>query len=64
MHDIEILAIWFSSVIGGMILTMLMPRIFSRSRGSGVNQDECERILAHQELHEGAGSMTLIEKEA
>jgi hypothetical protein len=26
MHDIELLALWFTSVIAGMLLTMLMPR--------------------------------------
>ena len=54
MHDIEMLAIWFSSVIAGMILTMLMPRIVSEARSSGANQDACERIPAHHELHERA----------
>lgn len=64
MHDIEMLAIWFACVIAGMILTILMPRIVSESRGIGVNQDEYERIPTHQGLHEEAGPMILIEKEA
>ena len=47
-----------------MILTILMPRIVSESRGSEVNQDACERIPAHQVADERVGSMILIEKEA
>lgn len=64
MHDIAVLAIWFSLVIAGMILTMLMPRIVSESHGSEVTQDQYERIPAHHGLHERAGSMILIGKEA
>jgi hypothetical protein len=64
MHDIEFLAVWFVLVIAGMIFTMLMPRIVSESRGREVNQDASERIPAHQGLHERAGTMILIGKEA
>ncbi len=62
MHDFEILAIWFSSVIAGMVLTMLMPRIVSESSSSGVTQEEREGMPAHQELDERVGSMILIGK--
>lgn len=64
MHDIEILAIWFSFVITGMILTMLLPRLVPESRGKEVNQDACERIPAHQAADEWRGSMILIGKKA
>jgi hypothetical protein len=64
MHDIDMLAIWFASVIAGMILTMLLPRIVSESRGSGVTQDEGERLPIQHGVHERAGAMILIEKEA
>jgi hypothetical protein len=64
MHDIEMLAAWFLLIKAGMILTMLLPRITPESRGREVNHDACERIPAHQGLHEQAGSMILIEKEA
>ena len=63
MHDIEMLAIWFSCVITGMILTMLIPRPVSESRGKEVKQDACERIPAHQAVDEWSGSMILIGKE-
>ena len=60
MHDFEMLAIWFSSILVGMILTILMPRIVSESRGSQVTQDACERIPAHRGVHERAGSIKPI----
>ncbi|OQW37590.1 MAG: hypothetical protein A4E19_12990 [Nitrospira sp. SG-bin1] len=63
MHDIEILAVWFALVIAGMILTILMPRIVSESHGSGADQEEPQRISAHQGSHERVGSMILIGKE-
>jgi len=64
MHDIEIVAIWFSSVIGVMILTMLLPWIFSESHSSEVNPVECEPIPAHQGLQKRAGSIVPIVIEA
>ena len=54
MYDIELLAIWFSSVIGGAILTMLMPRMFLDLRGSNATQDTSKR----------KGSIVLIGNEA
>jgi hypothetical protein len=54
MHDIELITIWFSSVIGGAILTMLMPRMVSEARGSDVTQAMCKR----------KGSMVLMGNEA
>lgn len=64
MHGIDMLAAWFSLIIAGMILIMLMLRIVSESRGSEVNQDVCERIPAHQVVGDRMGSTILIEKEA
>lgn len=64
MHEIEILATWFSLIIAGMILTMLMPRIVPESRGREVTQDACECIPAHQWGHKREASMILSEKEA
>lgn len=64
MYEMAISVIWFGSVIVGMILTMLMSRIISESHGSGVKEDECERIPAHQVVHEQAELMILIGKEA
>ena len=60
MHDFEIVVIWFSLVIAGMILTMLMPWIVSEPRGGEIAQDECVRIPAYQGLHERASTMIPI----
>lgn len=54
MHDIELLTIWFSSVIGAAILTLLMPRMVLNLRRSEVTQDMCKR----------KGSMALMGNEA
>ena len=43
MLDTELLIIWFSSVIGAAILTMLMPRMVSASGDSEVTQDMGKR---------------------
>jgi hypothetical protein len=64
MHEIELLTIWFSSVYTGMILTMLMPRMVSALSGDEGTQDGYERLPAHQRVHERAGSMIPIGKEA
>ena len=64
MHDIEMLAVWFFSVIAGMVFTMVMPRIVSRSGGSEVTQEACQAISAHHGVEERASSMILIRKEA
>ena len=54
MHDIEVVVIWFFLVNAGMLLTLLMPCIFSRPRSCEVTHDEYERIPAREELHERA----------
>jgi len=54
MHDIEIVVIWFLSVNAGMLLTLLMPRIFSGPRSCEVTHDEYEGIHACEELQERA----------
>ncbi len=64
MHDFEIVAIWFLSVIAQMIFTMLLPSIFSESRSSEANQVESEPFPAYQGLHERASSIIPIATEA
>lgn len=63
MHDVEMLAIWFSLIIAGMILTMLLPRFVPESRDKKINQDACERIPVHQAVDKWRGAMILIGKE-
>lgn len=64
MHDIELLVLWFSSIITGMILAILLPRMVSESRGSDVTRNAYQHIPADQGIHKREGSMILIEKEA
>lgn len=40
MSDMAILAIWFASIIAGMILTLLMPVMFADSYAMEATQDE------------------------
>lgn len=64
MHDFEIVIIWFYLISAGMILTMLMPRIASESRGNGAAHDACERISSHQRVCKPVSSMVPIASEA
>jgi len=64
MHDIELFAIWFSSVFAGGILTMLMPRIASESRSREVVQDTCEPTSSHHMVRKSLGSIVQIVSEA
>jgi hypothetical protein len=64
MHNVESAVIWFSSVIAGMILTILMPRIVSEPCGRAVTRGKYERIPSYQGVPEWVGAMILIEKEA
>lgn len=65
MAELAVLAIWFASVIAGMVLTMLMPHIFPdlpahqtmldktaglSSPANGVCKDEGARVRAHEVL--------------
>lgn len=61
MDDMTSVMIWCASVIVGMILTLLLPRIFPDSRSSEVNQEGTKPIVADERLDELAGSMILGE---
>ena len=63
LHDIEIVGMWFLSVVTGMVLTMLRPRIVSESCGRGVTREQCGHTPASHELHEREGAMVLTERE-
>ena len=68
MDDLAIVIIWFGSVIGGMVLTMLLPNIFTDSSPSRIQWDEGMRLPSHDlhvEAFQGARtSMVLVEEEA
>lgn len=57
MHNMETVAIWFTLVTTGMILTLLMPWIVSESRSRAVTQVEREPIPAERGFHEQAGTI-------
>ena len=67
MQDIAILAIWFSSVIGGMVLTMLLPKIFTDSETTRMQWNGEARVPSHDlhvEVFQGTRtSMVLVEEE-
>ena len=44
MHDAALLVIWFSVNIGGMILTMFIPHIFSEVPKTEGLQDHVARV--------------------
>jgi hypothetical protein len=50
MHEVAILAIWFSFTIAGMILTILMPHIFPDSPGKNGEQDQLVRVSSEDGL--------------
>jgi hypothetical protein len=50
MDEIVMLAIWFSSVIAGMLVTMIMPYIFRESTGKGGVQDQLVRMPSEEAL--------------
>lgn len=64
MHELELVAIWFSSVIIGGLLTMLLPRMMSASRGSEGTQDACEPIPAYQTVHRQEAATVPISSKA
>ncbi len=66
MDGIAALAIWFASIIGGMLLTMIMPQLFTHTRGNDVAQygNVCEpshEIVQADCFQERRASMVLIE---
>jgi hypothetical protein len=69
MDGIAILAMWFASVIIGMILTMIMPQLFADTRGNEVYPDKTARTPSQEMLHvevlQGCkASMALVEERA
>jgi hypothetical protein len=64
MHEIAILIIWFSSIIAGMMLTMLLPHIFPEASGNGERQDELVPMSSEEELRERSTSEVPVGKAA
>jgi hypothetical protein len=64
MHDIEIVVIWFFLVNAGMILTLLIPRMVSKSCSREINHDNCDRISVRHGVPELASSLAFLDKAA
>ncbi len=68
MAESAIVVIWFASIIAGMVLTMLMPKIFAESPANEVRQGEAAHAPSLEMLHvkvlqERKASMVLVEEE-
>mgnify|MGYP003497783701 CR=1 FL=1 len=63
MHDLEMVIIWFWSVIAGVILTMLMPQMVSTSNRRVRLQHEWTDVPARDEFEGQNGAVVLMEKE-
>jgi hypothetical protein len=57
MHEFATVTIWFSLYIAGMLLTMLMPKLFSEPSRIERNQDDRMRASSCKQLE---GQKTLI----
>lgn len=62
MHDIEMVTIWFGSVIAGVILTMLMPQMVSAPRYRNRIHDGLKEVSPSNKVEEQLGSMVLVTK--
>lgn len=63
MHDMEMLTIWFWSVIAGVILMMLMPQMVSAPCSRNRIHDGLKKISTPDEFEEQNGTMVLRGKE-
>jgi hypothetical protein len=59
MSDMAILAVWFASIIAGMMLTLLMPVMFADSHVKEAPQDECAHVTSQEILHVEAQNVHL-----
>jgi hypothetical protein len=49
MDELSTLTIWFSSYIAGMILTLLMPKLFSEPSRIERNQENLMRMASYDQ---------------
>lgn len=59
MGDMATLAVWFASIIAGMILTLLMPVMFTDSHAKEATQDERAHVTSQEILHVEAQNVHL-----
>lgn len=58
MDELSTLTIWFSSYIAGMILTLLMPKLFAEPSRVEAKQDDVAHVLSYDR---SAGKRTLVD---
>lgn len=58
MDEWSTLIIWFSSYIAGMILTLLMPKLFSEPSRLEAKQDDVVRVFSYDQI---AGKRTFAD---
>lgn len=61
MHELELFAMWFSSVISGVLLTMLLPKMVSSPTRSGCIDDSGNEQLAQDEINEQSEAVVSIQ---
>jgi hypothetical protein len=64
MHEVAVLTIWFSSIIAGMMVTMLLPHIFPEAPGNKERQDQFVPVPSEEGLRERRASEIHVGKAA
>ena len=64
MHEMTVLTIWFAINIAGVILTMLMPRIFPDAPRKVEKRDNVVQMSAYENLEGGSLLMVYDDKAA
>ena len=59
MSDMATSAVWFASIIAGMMLTLLMPVMFADSHMKEASPDERTHVASQETLHVDAENVHL-----
>ncbi len=64
MYESAVLAIWFSSIIAGAVITMLIPNIFPGATENRRRQDQLVQMSSEEALQRTRVSQAWIERAA
>jgi hypothetical protein len=64
MYTTAVLAIWFSSSIAGVVITMLIPHIFTEATGSWRRSDQLMPESSEEAFQRTRASQPWIERAA
>ncbi len=64
MYETAVLAIWFSSIIVGAVITMFIPHIFTEASRSRRRQDQQVQMSPEETLQRTRASQAWIERAA